>query len=100
MASTPESKVKAKIKAILKEHGVYYAMPIGTGYGNAGVPDFLCCIKGKFLALEAKANGGKTTALQDKNLRDIGAAGGITLIIREDNVEALGGYIKLIEGHK
>lgn len=100
MASTPESKVKAKIKAILKEHGVYYAMPIGTGYGNAGVPDFLCCIKGRFLAIEAKANGGKTTALQDKNLRDIETAGGITCVLNEDNVSALGGYLNLMTEKK
>lgn len=100
MASTPESKVKAKIKAILKAHGVYYAMPIGTGYGNAGVPDFLCCIKGRFLAIEAKANGGKTTALQDKNLRDIENAGGITCVLNEDNVSALGGYLNLMTEKK
>ena len=100
MASTPESKVKAKIKAILKEHGVYYAMPIGTGYGNAGVPDFLCCINGRFVAIEAKANGGKTTALQDKNLRDIGLAGGMTFVINEDNIEALLGYINLLQEKK
>jgi Holliday junction resolvase len=97
MASTPESKVKAKIKAILKEHGVYYAMPIGTGYGNAGVPDFLCCVNGRFLAIEAKANGGKTTALQDKNLRDLETSGGITFVINEDNVSVLGNYIKFIK---
>jgi hypothetical protein len=100
MASTPESKVKAKIKAILKEHGVYYAMPIGTGYGNAGVPDFLCCFNGRFLAIEAKANGGNTTALQDKNLRDIESAGGITCVLNEDNVYALGGYLKLMKEKK
>jgi hypothetical protein len=100
MASTPESKVKAKIKAILKEHGVYYAMPIGTGYGNAGVPDFLCCMDGRFLAIEAKANGGKPTALQEKNLRDIEAAGGITCVLNEDNVSALGGYINLMKEKK
>ena len=100
MASTPESKVKAKIKAILKEHGVYYAMPIGTGYGNAGVPDFLCCFNGRFLAIEAKANGGVTTALQNKNLRDIENAGGITCVINEDNVSALGGYLKLMQEKK
>lgn len=98
MASTPESKVKTKIKAILKEQGVYYAMPIGTGYGNAGVPDFLCCVNGKFVAIEAKAGYGLTTALQTKNLRDIGASGGITFVIREDNVNALVGYFKLIQG--
>ena len=100
MAATPESKVKAKIKAILKAHGVYYAMPIGTGYGNAGVPDFLCCFNGRFLAIEAKANGGVTTALQNKNLRDIENAGGITCVINEDNVSALGGYLKLMQEKK
>jgi len=87
MATTPESKVKAKIKAILKEHGVYYAMPIGTGYGNSGVPDFLCCLNGEFLAIEAKAGKGKTTALQDKHLADIEKAGGRAIVINEDSLQ-------------
>ena len=85
MATTPEAKVKAKIKAILKAHGIYYAMPIGTGYGNSGVPDFLCCVNGKFVAIEAKAGKGQATALQLKNLQAINSAGGYTCIIREDN---------------
>jgi len=87
--TTPEAKVKAKIKAILKAHSIYYAMPIGTGYGNSGVPDFLCCVNGKFVAIEAKAGKGEATALQLKNLRDINNAGGYTLIIRENNLEYL-----------
>lgn len=81
---TPESKVKDKIKKILKAHGVYYAMPHGAGYGNAGVPDFLCCVRGYFLAIEAKAKGGKPTALQTKNMSDIQQAGGVTLVVDED----------------
>jgi pantoate kinase len=89
MATTPEAKVKAKIKAILKAHSIYYAMPIGTGYGNSGVPDFLCCVNGKFVAIEAKAGKGEATALQLKNLSDINKAGGYTLIIRENNLEYL-----------
>ena len=87
--STPESKVKDKIKKILKEHSVYYAMPMGTGYGSSGVPDFLCCVNGEFLAIEAKAGKGETTALQDKNLKEINAAGGYTLVIRETNIDYL-----------
>jgi hypothetical protein len=83
---TPEGKVKDKIKKILKAHGAYYAMPMGTGFGNAGVPDFLVCMNGGFLGIEAKANGGKTTALQDKNLAEIEAAGGITLVIDEESL--------------
>lgn len=94
MAQTPEAKVKAQIKKILKEHGVWYAMPMGTGYGNSGVPDFLCCIKGKFLAIEAKAGKGIPTALQEKNIRDIENAGGDAWVVRETNIENFETYIK------
>lgn len=89
MAATPESKVKAKIKDLLTKYNVYYAMPIGTMYGNSGVPDFLCCVRGHFLAIEAKAGKGKTTALQDKNLHQIEKAGGTSLVIREDTLDLL-----------
>jgi hypothetical protein len=94
MAATPESKVKAKIKAILKAHGIYYAMPIGTGFGNSGVPDFLCCVNGYFVAIEAKAGKGQATALQLKNLQAINAAGGYTLIVNETNYDHLENVIK------
>lgn len=89
MAATPESKVKDKIKALLKKHEVYYAMPIGTGYGNSGVPDFLCCVSGHFLAIEAKAGKNQPTALQTKHLNQIKAQGGSTLVINEENIDEL-----------
>jgi pantoate kinase len=97
MATTPEAKVKAKIRAILKEHNIYYAMPIGTGYGNSGVPDFLCCMNGKFLAIEAKAGKGKTTALQEKNLQQIKESNGLAFVINEDNIDWLRGAVKLLK---
>lgn len=86
---TPEAKVKARIKKILAEAGAYYAMPVGTGLGNSGVPDFLVCYLGDFIAIEAKANGKKPTALQEKHLKDIRLAGGIAVVIDETNVEML-----------
>lgn len=86
MAQTPEAKVKAKIKTILKAHGAYYAMPIGTGYGNSGVPDFLVCLGGEFLAIEAKAGKNKPTALQEKHMREIEAAGGRALVVTDDPI--------------
>ena len=89
MATTPEAKVKAKIKVILKVYDIYYAMPIGTGYGNSGVPDFLCCVRGRFLAIEAKAGKGKTTALQEFNLKRIKDMDGLALVINETNVSQL-----------
>lgn len=97
MAATPEAKVKDKIKAILKSHNVYYAMPIGTGYGNSGVPDFLCCVNGHFLAIEAKAGKGTTTALQDKHLGQIKVSGGTAAVINESTLDHLDQLIKLMK---
>lgn len=89
MAATPEARVKKQIRAILDEYGAYYAMPIGSGYGNSGVPDFLVCYKGWFIGIEAKAGKGKTTALQDMNLAKITRAGGLTLVINEFNLQGI-----------
>ena len=91
---TPEGKVKAQIKRIVAEAGAYYAMPMGTGFGNAGVPDFLICHKGEFIAVEAKANGNKPTALQEKHLNDIRIAGGIALVVDETNLNQLKEILK------
>jgi len=98
MAATPEAKVKAKIKAILKENDVYYAMPIGTGYGNSGVPDFLCCVAGRFVAIEAKAGKGTTTALQDDHLARITESRGVAMVINEQNLYTLEPLIHFIRG--
>jgi pantoate kinase len=94
MAATPESRVKAKIKAILSDNNIYYAMPVGSGYGNSGVPDFLCCVNGRFVAIEAKAGKGTTTALQDKHLKQIAECGGVALVINENNLADLETRIK------
>ena len=98
MAQTPESKVKAKIKLILQEFGAYYAMPIGTGFGNAGVPDFLCCYKGHFIAIEAKAGKGTTTALQEKHLQRIQSMGGSALVVNETNLLELKALLEKLNG--
>lgn len=83
---TPERKVKDKVKKVLKELGAYYAMPATGGYGSSGVPDFLVCYRGRFIGLECKANGGKTTALQEKNLEDIRKNDGVAFVVHEHNV--------------
>lgn len=86
---TPERKVKDKVRKVLTDLNAYYAMPIGTGYGNAGVPDFLVCYQGRFIGIECKAQGNKPTALQFKNFKDIESAGGTVWLIDESNVDSL-----------
>lgn len=98
MANTKESLVKAKVKAILKELGAWYCMPMGSGYGRSGVPDIICCFgyNGLFLAIECKAGKGKTTALQDREIQRIKDAHGVALIVNEENVDALKDDLLLI----
>jgi Holliday junction resolvase len=86
MAQTKERAVKQKVVKILKELGAYYFYPVTGGYGSSGVPDIVGCYRGTFFGIECKAGSNKPTALQEKNLADIAHAGGVALVINEDNV--------------
>lgn len=94
MAMTPEGAVKNRVRKILQSHRVYHFMPAANGYGRAGIPDFICCVNGYFLAIECKAGTNKPTALQQMELSAILEAGGVSLIVNEDNVEDV---VKVIE---
>tara|TARA_R110000751_G_scaffold225765_2_gene327701 strand:- start:23 stop:415 length:393 start_codon:yes stop_codon:yes gene_type:complete len=91
--ATPEATVKKKVTAILKSLGCYYFYPVTGGYGSSGVPDIVGCHNGKFFGIECKAGKGKTTKLQDKNLRDIIAAGGTAVVVNEDNIDRVTEYL-------
>lgn len=87
MAMTPETKVKKRVTALLKAAGAYYFYPVTGGYGNSGVPDIVVCYRGRFIGIECKAGKNKPTKLQYKNLHDIAAAGGISMVINEENID-------------
>jgi Holliday junction resolvase len=89
MAMTPEAKVKKKVADALKKLGAYYFYPVTGGYGKSGVPDIVGCYEGRFFGIECKAGKGKTTTLQDMNLKQITAAGGISAVVNEDNVHTV-----------
>jgi hypothetical protein len=97
MAMTAEGKVKKRVTEILKLHEVYYFFPAANGYGKSGVPDIICCVNGMFLAIECKAEGGRTTALQDRELERIESAGGIPLVVTPEHLEKLPGIIKNLQ---
>lgn len=86
MAMTPEVKVKKVVVKQLTSVGAYYFYPVTGGFGASGVPDVVGCYKGKFFGIECKAGKNKPTALQFQNLMKITAAGGISLVINEENM--------------
>jgi Holliday junction resolvase len=93
MATTPEGKVKAAVKRYLKARGIWFCMPMGTGFGSSGVPDFLCCAGGRFIAIETKAPGKRrnTTVLQEQQIAAINATGGTAVVV--DDVSQLEGIL-------
>lgn len=52
-----------------KEHGGMYS--------TAGIPDIICCYKGKFVAFEVKTKKGKLSKLQEVMIERIRQAGGV-----------------------
>lgn len=84
-AATPEGKVKRRLTAMLKNHGVWYYFPGNNGFGRSGLPDIVAIIRGRFVGIECKADRTKKpTALQLKAGRDIEAAGGLWFLVYDD----------------
>lgn len=86
MARTPEAKVKAKVVAELRALGAYYFYPVTGGYGAGGIPDIVGCHAGRFFGIECKAGRNTPTALQSFQLEQIDEAGGIAMVVNEDNL--------------
>jgi hypothetical protein len=82
--STPEGRVKDRVKAVLDYNGTYYFMPVSNGMGRHGIPDIICCHFGHFLAIECKAGKGKVTALQEREMERIRMRGGYAIVVNDN----------------
>ena len=74
-----ERDVVAVIKKYLASLGsdIFFWKEHGGPYGTSGVPDIICCYKGRFLGLEVKLPTGTLTELQKRAIEKINRAGGI-----------------------
>lgn len=84
---TPEGKVKAAVNRVLARYKkIYRFMPVPYGYGASSL-DYLICVRGRFLAIETKAPGGKPTDRQKMIINQIRAAGGTVFVIDGDTAD-------------
>ncbi len=101
-----EAALKKEIKAYLTSVGAWFDGSVRS-YGRRGVPDILCCYRGRFLAIEVKRPPeGKTTPTADPwQKREIAAiveAGGRAIVawsvehVREE-IEAINAEPKPIK---
>lgn len=88
MAATPESKVKDRVRLVLDAVGARWVSPIGSVMGRSNMCDFIACIGGRFIEIEAKAAPGlKPTKLQAKAMEATVAAGGLAFVVHPGNVD-------------
>lgn len=80
--TTPEKKVKERVKKVLDKLNAYYFLP-SQMYGRKGIPDIIVCYQGKFFGIECKANNNKPTKLQIHELNKIQKAGGCTIVFTD-----------------
>lgn len=78
-----EKTIENKIKDYLKSKGAYYFKHHGNQFSQVGVPDIIACYKGHFIGIEVKNLTGKTSPLQDINLKMINEAGGYGFVARD-----------------
>lgn len=78
---TPEGRVKGQIDRALKTlPRCYRFKPVQSGLGTKTL-DYLLCVNGRFVAIEAKAPGKNYTPLQWQHKEEIKAAGGTVFLV-------------------
>ena len=82
MSAKPETLLVQRIIKALRHEGAFVLKVHGGPYQVAGVPDLLCCVRGRLIGLEVKVGSNNATPLQEKTMADIRAAGGIAAVVR------------------
>ena len=92
-----ERDIVTAIKRYLASLGsdVFFWKEHGSVYGTNGVPDIICCYKGRFLGLECKLPGGRLTKLQKRTIEKIHRAGGVAC--RVESVEDVKRVIERVD---
>ena len=85
MKSGPENAVKAKVKKLLDQYGIFHFCIAASPFGVGGISDRLAVLpNGKFLAVEVKAPGKVPTALQERFLANVRLNRGFAFVIDGD----------------
>lgn len=75
---TEQQGPQRKIMAYLTSINAYAVKIIQAN--RSGVPDIVCCLNGRFIAIECKRKGKKAEKLQEYKIEKIRQAGGIAFV--------------------
>ena len=75
-----EKTITNQILKYLKSEPECFAFKEHGGiYGVSGIPDIICCYKGKFMAFEVKTTQGRLSKLQEITIKRINESGGMAV---------------------
>ena len=77
-----EAKIQKAILDYLKSLGVWCWAFKASICNERGVPDIICCYRGRFVGLEVKTARGKPSAIQRAQIRRIRSALGKAKVVR------------------
>jgi hypothetical protein len=94
----PETRLRLKMEKSLKAEfpQCLFLKIHGNQFQNIGIPDMLCCVKGRFVALEVKTARGKVSLAQQLMMKRIQKALGVSAVVRtvEEALETVRTAIK------
>ena len=77
-----ESKLQARILRYLGSLGLWCWAFKAEVCNDRGVPDIICCFKGRFIGLEVKSERGRVSGPQKLQIKRIRRAGGRAAVVR------------------
>jgi len=79
----PEAKLATRGRTRLKKEfpGIFIRKIKGDPRQSKGIPDWIVVWQGIAIFMEWKVPRGKTSALQEKTIKEIRAAGGVALVV-------------------
>lgn len=81
---TPHAKLLKEICDYLDSIGAWYVRTNNHGYGRRGIPDVIACVRGHFLAIEAKAGRDVVSPWQHREIGAIHRAGGSAILVENE----------------
>lgn len=80
---TPHARLLKEICDYLDSIGAWYVRTNSHGYGRRGIPDVIACVRGRFVAIEAKAGRDTVSAWQAREMGKIKEAHGDAIVARK-----------------
>lgn len=99
-----EKVIENKIKTALTSLGIncWFFKHAASAAMKVGIPDIICCIKGRFVGIEVKQENGTQSDAQKVCMKNVREAGGEYWVVwsYEDFVEQFNDFARRIKNEK